>query len=270
MSDDTGTPAGLDEQNAAFWDELCGTTMAKSVGVSGRTADDLRKFDDAYLSFYPYLTGYLPDDLAGKRVLEIGLGYGTLGGVLVDRGARYTGVDISPGPVAMMQHRIALADRAAECDAQQGSALALPFADGEFDLVCTIGCLHHTGDLPGAITEVRRVTKTGGTAVVMVYNRWSARRVVSAPRRALAARRDRNRAGAAARAQYDADQAGNAAPHTDFVSRGDLRKMLGGFSSVEIQKRNIDVARVPQARPVLLGAHVDRLVGLDLYARAVA
>ncbi len=270
MSEDTSPPNDLDEQNAAFWDELCGTTMAKSVGVSGRTAEDLRKFDAEYLSFYPYLTGYLPDDLMGKRVMEIGLGYGTLGGVIVDRGARYTGVDISPGPVGMMQHRIALAGRAAECDARQASALDLPFADGEFDLVCSIGCLHHTGDLARAITEVRRVIKPGGVAVIMVYNRWSARRVVSAPRRALSARRDRTQAGAAARAQYDADQAGNAAPHTDFVARGDLKRMLSGFSSVKVEKRNIDVARVPQARPVLLALHLDRLVGLDLYARAVA
>ena len=82
--------------------------------------------------------------------------------------------------------------------------------------------------------------------------------------------RDRSRAGVAARAQYDADQAGNAAPHTDFVSRGDLRGMLSGFSSVEIRKRNIDVAHLPLARPVLLRLHLDRFVGLDLYARAVA
>lgn len=260
----------LDARNAEFWDELCGTTMAKAVGVTGRSADDLRKFDDAYLSFYPYLTGYLPDDLHGKRVLEIGLGYGTLGSVLVDRGARYTGVDISPGPVDMMRHRIALAGREAECDARQASALALPFTDGEFDVVVSIGCLHHTGDLAAALTEVRRVLRPGGVAVIMVYNRYSARRIVSAPRRALAARRDRNRAGAAARAQYDADQAGNAAPHTDFASRGELRRMLHGFSTVDIEKRNIDVAHLPPARSLLLQAHVDRLVGLDLYARAVA
>lgn len=260
----------LDAENAAFWDELCGTTLAKAVGATGRTPEDLQRFDDAYLDFYPYLTRYVPDDLTGQRVLEIGLGYGTLGGVLVDRGARYTGVDISPGPVAMMQHRIETADHAEECDAQQASALALPFEDGEFDLVCTIGCLHHTGDLAGAIDEVRRVTRPGGVAVVMVYNRWSARRVVGAPRRALATARDRGQANAVARAQYDADQSGHAAPHTDFVSSRDLRRMLGRFSSVEIHKRNIDVARVPLARPLLLKARIDRLVGLDLYARAVA
>lgn len=262
------TTSNLDTQNAEFWDELCGTSMAKAVGATGRTEQDLAKFDDAYLDFYPYLTGYLPKDLTGKRVLDIGLGYGTLGGVLVDRGARYTGVDISPGPVAMMAHRIALARRETQCNAQQGSALALPFPDGEFDLVVSIGCLHHTGDLPRAIAEVRRVIRPGGDAVLMVYNRWSARRVASGPRRALAARRDRSHAGAVARARYDADQAGNAAPHTDFISRTDLKKLLSEFASVTIQKRNIDYAR-PFSRPMLLRAHVDRLVGLDLYARAV-
>jgi SAM-dependent methyltransferase len=258
----------LDAQNAAFWDELCGTTMAKAVGVTGRTADDLRKFDDAYLSFYPYLAGYIPDDLAGKRVLEIGLGYGTLGGVLVDRHARYTGVDISPGPVAMMQHRIALAGREAECDAQQASALDLPFADDEFDMLYSVGCLHHTGDLRQAIVEVGRVLRPGGVAVVMVYNRWSARRVVGAPRRALSGWRSRADADAVERARYDAGQDGSGPPHTDFVSAGELRRLMTGFSSVEIKKRNIDIAHVPVARPLLLRASADRVIGLDLYARA--
>ena len=259
----------LDQQNADFWDELCGTTLARSIGATSRTADDLRKFDAAYLDFYPYLAAYLPAaDLAGIRVLEIGLGYGTVGNLLIERGARYTGVDIAAGPVEMMRNRIGLADRAATCAAQQGSALALPFADGEFDLLYTIGCLHHTGDLPQAIREVGRVLRPGGRAVVMVYNRWSARRVVTAPRRALVALKSRREANAAARARYDADQAGNAAPHTDFVSARSLSGLFDEFSSVEVDKRNIDIARVPRARPTLLRLHVDRLVGLDLYVRA--
>ena len=267
----TGPDDGnLDAQNATFWDELCGTSMAKSVGVTGRTADDLRKFDAAYLDFYPYLGAYIPDDLSNKRTLEIGLGYGTLGGMLVERGARYTGVDISPGPVAMMEHRIALAGRAGACDAQQGSALALPFPDGEFDAVYTIGCLHHTGNLALAIEEVRRVLRPGGSAVVMVYNRWSARRLVTAPRRALGALRSRASAQAQARAKYDADQEGRAAPHTDFVSTRALRKMFERYSDVTIAKRNIDVAHAPFLRRPLLACRIDRLVGLDLYVRAVA
>ena len=62
----------------------------------------------------------------------------------------------------------------------QGSALELPFDEGTFDDVYSIGCLHHTGDLVRAVSEVRRVLRPDGRAVVMLYNRHSLRLVVKA------------------------------------------------------------------------------------------
>lgn len=262
----------LDTQNAEFWNELCGTTLARrKLGTIQRTPEDLRRFDDVYLDFYPYLEGYFPEaEVRGKRVLEIGLGYGTIGQLLIDRGARYSGVDISPGPVDMMQFRIASVGRADTCNARVASALALPFEDETFDVVVSIGCLHHTGDLPGAISEARRVLRPGGVAIVMIYNARSARRVSGAPRRFVRSKVDRARAETSARAAYDADQAGNAAPHTDFLTITETRQAFGEFSEVEITKRNIDVAHASFLRRPLLACRIDRLVGLDLYVRAVA
>ena len=52
--------AQIDVRNAAFWDELCGTTFARSVGISDASPQSLARFDAAYLDFYPYLEGYLP------------------------------------------------------------------------------------------------------------------------------------------------------------------------------------------------------------------
>jgi SAM-dependent methyltransferase len=261
----------LNDENAEFWNELCGTQLAQSIGVTGRTADDLRRFDEAFLDFYPYLVGYLPATaLHGTRVLEIGLGYGTLGSLLLERGAAYTGVDISPGPVEMMRYRIALAGRERTSAAERASALHLPFANATFDLVYSIGCLHHTGDLPQAVSEVRRVLRPGGRAIVMVYNGRSIRRIVRGPRRALAVLRKRVDRGAAERARYDVNIEGKTAPHTDFVSAGQLRRLFAAFAAVSIDKRNIAVPRLPEARARLLKAGIDRLVGLDLYVRATA
>lgn len=261
----------VDEANAAFWNELCGTTLAKGIGATGRTPEDLGRFDRAYLDVYPYLDAYLPmDELVDARVLEIGLGYGTLGNQFMEAGARYTGVDISPGPVAMMQYRIGLADRSDTCAVLEASALALPFEESDFDFVYSIGCLHHTGDLPRAVSEVRRVLRPGGRAVVMVYSRWSARRVVTAPRRALRRlfhhRRDAQATGGNL---YDLDQEGNAPPHTHFVSVRDARRVFREFSSMRVDRRNIDIVRFPPGRRWLLAMRVDRIVGLDLYVQAV-
>src|SRR6185436_5985947 len=98
-----------DVRNAAFWNELCGSTLARSLGITDRTPESLRKFDEAYMALYPYLSPYVTEqDLKGKRLLEIGLGYGTLGQIIAQRGCQYHGLDIADGPVEMMRYRLAL------------------------------------------------------------------------------------------------------------------------------------------------------------------
>ena len=99
----------VDTQNAAFWDTLCGWNLAQHAGITGRGEDDLRRFDELYLGFYPYLEGYVPEDFGGKKVLEVGLGYGTLGQLIASRNADYYGADIAEGPVANMRRRLSLA-----------------------------------------------------------------------------------------------------------------------------------------------------------------
>ena len=102
--------AQLDDANADFWSELCGTHLARTVGVEDASAESLARFDRAYLDIYPYLERYLPWR-SRERLLEIGLGYGTVGQLLAQRGLDYHGLDISPGPVGMMVHRLEHARR---------------------------------------------------------------------------------------------------------------------------------------------------------------
>jgi SAM-dependent methyltransferase len=263
----------VNDRNAAFWDELCGSNLARELGVEDASPESLARFDDAYFGLYPYLLDYFPPtDVDGRKLLEIGLGYGTLSEALARRGADYYGIDIAAGPVNMVRARLERVPGARPSQVQQGTALALPFEDGSFDEVAAIGCLHHTGDLFGAIAEVRRVLRTGGRLVLMVYNRRSLRRALAAPHQALVRRRDRSGAAVAMRARYDASASGEAAPHTDFVSVGELRGLLHGFGSVRIDRRNIDPLPLPrvagQSRLALMRTRVDRAIGLDLYAVA--
>jgi SAM-dependent methyltransferase len=260
--------------NAAFWDELCGSGFAQTLGITEPTPESLRRFDAAYLAFYPYLLEYVPvATLPGKRVLEIGLGYGTLGQFVAGLGVDYTGLDIAATPVSMMERRLSWLGLGSEAArAVQGSALDLPFEDSSFDMVYAIGSLHHTGDLPRALSEVRRVLRPGGTTVFMVYNARSFRRATmraGALKQRLEGRL-RN-AGAEERARYDTNSAGAAAPHTDFMTRGWLRNELRGlgYSSVRVRARNWDDIWIAgrHLRPALLGT-ADRAMGLDLYVTA--
>jgi len=254
----------LDESNAAFWETLCGSNFAQSLGITGRDPDDLRRFDDAYLERYPYLARYVPPDLTGKDVLEIGLGFGTLGQLLAERGANYYAADIAAAPVAITRQRLEWLGKPTE-NARQASVLELPWEDESFDYVYTIGCLHHTGNLPRSIEEVYRVLRPGGRAVVMLYNRHSLRQVVLRLRDRLKGM-SAAESEAALRRLYDATP-DEAAPHTDFVSKAQVRNLFSRFARVKIDVQNFDGFRYGIRRVWFLN-NVARVVGLDLYITA--
>ena len=147
----------LNIQNANFWDELCGSTLARSLGITETTTESLERFDRAYFDYYPYLAEYvLGEKLPDKRVLEIGLGYGTLGNLIALQNTEYFGLDIAWKPTKMMQYRLHFVGLEHSSLCGQGSVLALPLRTNYFDYVYTIGCLHHTGNLRLAIQEIYR------------------------------------------------------------------------------------------------------------------
>lgn len=217
----------VDEKNVAFWNELCGSHLAEVLGITDSRPASLKKFDDWFLAYYPYVFLHIPfEDLKGKDVLEVGLGYGTIAQRLAESGAQYTGLDIADGPVAMAKHRLSQAGLPG--DAKQGSILDAPFADASFDVIVTIGCLHHTGDLAKAISECHRILRPGGRMIVMLYYAYSYRRWIQA--RAETLRYFwRERLGYSGVVQpkqeaekwdYDHNSDGEAAPHTDFFRCG--------------------------------------------------
>ncbi|HEY6638969.1 MAG TPA: class I SAM-dependent methyltransferase [Solirubrobacterales bacterium] len=259
----------IDRRNAAFWDELCGTGLATQLGITEPSRENLARFDAAYLALYPYLGSYLPAGGRGERLLEIGLGYGTVSQALAQRGFNYSGLDIAPGPVEMVRHRLAeLGIENPERRVRVGSALEIDHPQGSFDHVVTIGCLHHTGDLPRAVEEVRRVLRPGGRALVMVYNARSFRRL----RIGLGGRlRGRATDEEEMRGRYDRNLEGEVAPATAYISKPEARQLFSSFSEVRVRRENFDpllIGPVVVGRERLLGwpAH---LAGLDLYVSAV-
>ena len=265
----------LDEANAEFWAELCGTGLARAIGVEDASAESLARFDRAYMDMYPYLGRYLPWR-SGERLLEIGLGYGTVGQLLAEQGVDYHGLDISPGPVGMMVHRLEMlgaSDAAARVT--QGSALAIPHPDASFDVVVSIGCLHHTGDLATTITEVARVLRDGGQAMVMVYNSHSLRAaLIRVGMLRTGAWRDARRRAEFVRGIYDANAEGDAAPATEFTSAGGVRRMFAGFSGVRVRRENFDdLALNVRGRQLFIKravflSNIARIAGTDLYVTA--
>jgi SAM-dependent methyltransferase len=273
MHDDV-TQRGLDQQNAVFWNEPCGTQLARSIGIDHVTPESLRRFDEAYFHVYPYLTKYVADEpLANKEVLEIGLGFGTLGQLLAECGAVYHGLDVAEEPVGLMRLRLGLLDRRIDAQTRivQGSALAIPFEDDSFDYAYSIGCLHHTGDISRGVAEIARVLRPGGKTIVMLYNSRSFRQFSTVQWKRLLSR-SKGKVDEQVRRLYDANEAGDAPPHTDYVSKREVRRIFSRFTRVDVRARNFDSyallrGRISVRREWFLG-NIDRLLGLDLYVVA--
>lgn len=263
----------IDAANAAFWDELCGSSLARELGITDRSAAALERFDRAYLDLYPYLLRHVPvDTMRGQAVLEIGLGYGTLSQRLAQVGAAYSGLDISRGPVDMVNHRLHMAGLPGA--AIQGSMLDCPLPDASVDCVVSIGCFHHTGNLQRCIEEAFRVLRPGGRAFIMVYNRFSYRQWVRWPLATLrSALGTPDAVVSSQRKAYDSNAAGDGAPETVFTSIAELRALLGSFRQVSIERENCGrlflrggtIIRL--MRPLMLRT-IGRASGLDLYASA--
>jgi SAM-dependent methyltransferase len=147
------------------------------------------------------------ETLAGKKILEVGLGYGTLGEELAGRSGDYYGLDIAEGPAEMMRYRLSNSGFDWRGKVQVGSILDAPYKECSFDYVYSIGCLHHSGNLGGAISEVHRLLKAGGKAIIMLYNKHSFRLLIQVPLiRFLGFLYGKNKGiGGAIRAIYDAN-----------------------------------------------------------------
>jgi SAM-dependent methyltransferase len=263
----------VDAENARFWNELCGSHLARRLGVTGLSKESFRRFDEAFLQLYPYLDKYVSrDSLAGHKVLEIGIGYGTLGQLLAQRSGEYYGLDIAESPVDLMNYRLSLMGPNTPRRVQQGSALAIPHNGATFDDVYSIGCLHHTGDVRRAVAEVHRVLKPGGKAVVMLYNRHSFRQLTrgfAMRLRAAFLGKSKHQTEQQVRAMYDANSKGEAAPCTEYVSRAEARTLFAAFRHVRIDVQNFDTCVLFGGRVVIprkrLLRNLAHVAGLDLY-----
>ncbi|WP_310530355.1 methyltransferase domain-containing protein [Nocardioides sp.] len=113
----------------------------------------------------------------GDRVLDMGCGAGRHAFEMYKRGADVIAFDQDADELGVVREWFGAMKEAgevpvgAEADTTQGDALALPFADAEFDRVVAAEVLEHIPADIQAIDELVRVLRPGGTLAVSVP-RW--------------------------------------------------------------------------------------------------
>lgn len=113
-------------------------------------------------------TGFRPEDLAGKLVLDVGCGMGRFAEVATRWGATVVGIDLSLASEVAAQN---LADR--EATIFQADVFRLPFAEASFDFIYSIGVLHHTPNCEQAVKVLPRLLKPGGRLAVWLYSSYN-------------------------------------------------------------------------------------------------
>lgn len=113
----------------------------------------------------------LAGDLAGRSVLDVGCGDGTLALAAWQRGAHVTGVDPDPRmlPAASNKARIL----GAPVTFLEARGEQLPFPDRRFDVVLAVTVLCFVPDAVALLREMRRVLRPGGRLVIGELGKWS-------------------------------------------------------------------------------------------------
>ncbi|MCH1866720.1 methyltransferase domain-containing protein [Nocardioides sp. CFH 31398] len=113
----------------------------------------------------------------GERILDMGCGAGRHAFEAYRRGGDVIALDQDVEELENVRELlVAMGEEGqvpegASADVKEGDALALPFGDGEFDRVVAAEVLEHIPDDLGAISELARVLRPGGTMAVTVP-RW--------------------------------------------------------------------------------------------------
>ena len=135
--------------------------------IHDRTQLDIYRTDSPSEKEFVAKTGFTPQFLNGKLVLDAGVGAGRYADIASRWKADVVGVDLSYAVEAAQRN---LGQRTnvwiAQADIGQ-----LPFRPESFDVIFSIGVLHHTPDTRAYFNKLIPLLKPGGVVAIWVYSR---------------------------------------------------------------------------------------------------
>ena len=165
-----GSRGALKTEIARYWNErIHDLAVARHpVGTPG-FFQDLAAYRYEKLDYLPRVVNF--NAYAGKKLLEVGCGVGLDLARFARGGAECTGVDLSATAVRLAEANFRQQNLTSALRVMDGERLEFP--DRTFDVVYAHGVLQYTADPVAMVSEIRRVLKPGGVAILMVYNRVS-------------------------------------------------------------------------------------------------
>jgi SAM-dependent methyltransferase len=112
-------------------------------------------------------TGWAPEMISGRWVLDAGCGAGRFAEIAVRAGANLVALDYSSAVDACYAN-LAQYDNV---DVVQGDIYCLPFARESFSYIYSLGVLQHTPDVPRAFAALPPMVARGGKLCVDFYGR---------------------------------------------------------------------------------------------------
>jgi len=160
------------------------------------------------------------------KVLEIGCGAGWESVAWAKNGMDLHAIDLSTAALKLAEKNFQY--NQVQGNLQYGNAEEIPFEDSTFDIVTSLGVLHQTQSTEKAVSEVLRVLRPGGEAVVTLYYKYSWKILLSKLGR------------------VNFEFAHEDAPITRLYDKKDLRKLFSEFSETQIFLDYINATKSPR------------------------
>jgi SAM-dependent methyltransferase len=179
-----------------------------------------------------------PDD----ELLDVGCGSARMLAEQASHVRFVAGLDLSDIQVGMARKRLAERIAAGTAEVVKGDAMALPWADARFSVVCSLNCLKFVPDPPKALREMHRVLRPDGRLLLTIdkqVDKWGRSGGVDA----------------FGQWQWSADDARRLTEEAGFadVSVGDMPTRLGLQFVRGVKRAAPPVAAVAET-PTLVGA----------------
>jgi SAM-dependent methyltransferase len=179
----------------------------------------------------------------GERVLDVGCGTGAATRYAAERAGAsgsIVGVDVNEAMLACAHEK--LRDAPSSVELRQVSALALPWSDGEFDVVLCAQTLQFLPEPGAAVVEMRRVLARGGRLSASAWSDMAGSPYFAALVEAVSA-------------HIGEETAAGLGAAFKLAAPGALDELFGGLERVEVRDVEMEV-RLPHPR-AFVRRHID-------------